>query len=175
MRDAARYPVLAGIAMLAGLPGAMNIARAETPPTHTGAPARNPREQDQICANIAASVEATRLEQKRRVLADLEKDIAKRLEALETRKNELRGQIEKIDAFEQRVNDALVAFYAGMKPDAAAAHLAELEDETAAALLMKLKTKISAKILNEMSAARGAALVKRIARQRPSGESVQPQ
>ena len=56
-----------------------------------------------------------------------------------------------------------------------AAHLAELEDETAAALLMKLKTKISAKILNEMSAARGAALVKRIARQRPSGESVQPQ
>jgi flagellar motility protein MotE (MotC chaperone) len=175
MRDAARYPVLAGIAMLAGLPGAMHIARAETSPTHTGAPVRSPREQDQICANISASVEATRLEQKRRVLADLEKDIAKRLEALEARKNELRAQIEKIDGFEQRVNDALVAFYAGMKPDAAAAHLAELEDETAAALLMKLKTKISAKILNEMSAARGAALVKRIARQRPSGESVQPQ
>jgi flagellar motility protein MotE (MotC chaperone) len=175
MRYAARYPALAGVAMLAGFLATIDIAIAESPGTHASGPARNSREQDQLCANIAASVEAARFEQKRRILADLEKDIAKRLEALETKKNELRAQIEKIDAFEQRVNEALVAFYAGMKPDAAAAHLAELEDETAAALLMKLKTKISAKILNEMSAARGAALVKRIARQRPSGEGVQAQ
>ncbi len=175
MREAGRRRATTCVAFIAGLLAANMIARAEGAQTHSGSAAHNVHEQNVICANVAASIEATHLEQKRRTLAEIEKNIAARLEALETRKNELKAQIDKIDAFEQRVNESLVAFYTGMKPDAAAAHIGELEDDTAAALLLKLKTRISAKILNEMSAVRGAALAKRIARQRPGGEGPQAQ
>jgi len=175
MREASRRKASPGFAFIAGLLAANTMARAEVSHSHSSGAAQNIREQNTLCANVAASIEATRLEQKRRTLEELERNISTRLEALETRKNELKTQIEKIDAFEQRVNESLVAFYTGMKPDAAAAHIAELEDDTAAALLLRLKTRISAKILNEMTAARGAALAKRIARQRPGGEGSQIQ
>lgn len=175
MLDAPRRRASPGIAFIVGLLATNTIARAEGSHTHSGVAAHNAHEQNALCANVAASIESTRLEQKRRSLEELERNIATRLEALDTRKNELKAQIEKIESFEQRVNDALVAFYTGMKPDAAAAHIAELEDDTAAALLLKLKTRISAKILNEMNATRGAALAKRIARQRPGGEGSQIQ
>ncbi len=132
------------------------------------------REQQQYCANIAASAETLHLERRRSELAQLESEVTARLQALETRQNELRIILDRLDAFERNAGDALVALYSKMKPEAAAAQLAELDDDVAAALMLQLKGKVSSAILNEMPLAKGAALVKKISDLRKSSASRKP-
>jgi flagellar motility protein MotE (MotC chaperone) len=132
------------------------------------------KEQQQICANVAASSETLRLERRRKELADLEAEVSKRLQALETRQEELRALVDRLDAFDRNASEALVGLYARMKPDAAAAQLAELDDDIAVALVLQLKTKSSSAILSEMSAARAAALAKRISDLRKSSAERKP-
>jgi flagellar motility protein MotE (MotC chaperone) len=127
-----------------------------------------------LCANISASIEAERLSRQQKALTEIEAEIGKRLAALETKENEVSSQIERIESFEKKIDESLVAFYAGMKADAAAAQLSELEDDIAAGILLKLKTKSSSAILNEMQAARGAALIKRIGRLRQLADGKSP-
>ncbi len=142
--------------------------------TQEAKPAHSLQEQQKFCANIAASVEATRIAHEKKELSEMEGQLSARLAALEAKETELRAQLDRLDAFDRKANDALVAFYSGMKPDVAAAHLSELDDDAAAALLLHLKTKVSAAILNEMTATRGAALVKRIEQQRGSVDGKKP-
>lgn len=132
------------------------------------------REQQQYCANIAASAETLRLERRRKELAELETEVGGRLQALETRQNELRALVDRLDAFERNASEALVGLYSRMKPDAAAAQLAELDEDVAAALVLQLKTKISSAILGEMDAARAAALAKKISDFRKSSATRKP-
>lgn len=127
-----------------------------------------------LCANISASIEAERLSRQQKALTEIEAEIGKRLAALETKENEVSSQIERIESFEKKIDESLVAFYAGMKADAAAAQLSELEDDIAAGILLKLKTKSSSAILSEMQAARGAALIKRIGRLRQLADGKSP-
>jgi flagellar motility protein MotE (MotC chaperone) len=115
------------------------------------------------CANIAASAEALRIERRRKHLEELESGIVSRLSALDAKQQELRGLLDRLEAFERRTSDALVGLYSRMKPEAAAAQLAQIDDEVAAALMLQLKAKISSAILGEMDASRGAALAKKIA------------
>ncbi|WP_457795487.1 MotE family protein [Methylocystis sp. S23] len=126
----------------------------------------DPRLRDdarQICADIAASAEAVRLDRRRKELAALEGEIEARLSLLEAKQQELRVILERFEAFERKTSDALVGLYSRMKPEAAAAQLAQLDEEVAAALMLQLKTKASSAILGEMQAAQGAALARRIA------------
>lgn len=120
------------------------------------------KDQQQFCANIAASSETLRLERRRKELAELEGEVSKRLEALEARQNELRSLVDRLDAFERNANEALVNLYSRMKPDAAAAQLAQLDEDIGAALVLQLKPKVSSAILGEMGAERAAALEKKI-------------
>ncbi len=120
------------------------------------------KEQQQYCANIAASAETLRLERRRKELAELETEVSKRLQALETRQNELRALVDRLDAFQRNADEALIGLYSRMKPDAAAAQLAELDEDVSASLVLQLKTKVSSAILSEMEAARAAALAKKI-------------
>jgi flagellar motility protein MotE (MotC chaperone) len=145
---------------------AMGLAHAEA---RTGS-----KEQQQYCANIAASSETLRLERRRKELADLESEVAKRLQALETRQNELRSLVDRLDAFERNASEALVGLYSRMKPDAAAAQLAQLDDDISAALVLQLKTKVSSAILGEMDAARAAALAKKISDLRKASAGRKP-
>lgn len=132
------------------------------------------REQQQYCANIAASAETLRLERRRRELAELETQVSARLQALEARQNDLRKILDRLDAFERNAGEALVGLYSRMKPEAAAAQLAELDEDVAAALVLQLKTKVSSTILGEMEAARAAALAKKISDMRKSSAGRKP-
>jgi flagellar motility protein MotE (MotC chaperone) len=137
-------------------------------------PGAGVRDEQHYCADIAASVETLRLERRRHELARLETEVTARLQALETRQNELRVIVDRLDSFERNASEALVGLYARMKPEAAAAQLSELDDDVAAALLLQLKGKVSSAILNEISVARGAALVKKISDLRKSSAARQP-
>lgn len=148
-------------------------ATAGAPSAEAGQGAAS-REQQQHCANIAASAETLRLERRRQELAALEAEVAARVQALETRQNALRVILDRLDAFERNAGEALIGLYSRMKPDAAAAQLAELDEDVAAALLLQLKGKVSSAILNEMPAARGAALVKKISDLRKSSAARKP-
>lgn len=134
-------------------------ASAESPAAHEP-PGAALKAQREYCANIAAAAEELRLERRRKELAELEKEVSVRLEALEKRQNELRASLDRLDAFEHKANEALVGFYSGMKPEAAASHFAQLDDDVAASLMLRMKAKVSSLILAEMDAMRGAALVK---------------
>lgn len=145
---------------------ACDSAQAQSRPTQ--------KDQQQYCNNIAASSETLRLERRRKELADLETEVTKRVQALETRQEELRALVDRLDAFERNANEALVGLYARMKPDAAAAQLAELDEDIAAALVLQFKSKTSSAILSEMDAARAAALAKRISDLRKSSAGRKP-
>lgn len=132
------------------------------------------KEQQQYCANVAASSETLRLERRRKDLAELESEVSKKLQALETRQSELRALVDRLDGFEGKASEALVGLYSRMKPDAAAAQIAALDEDVAAALVMQLKTKVSSAILGEMSAARAAALAQKISDLRKSSAGRKP-
>jgi len=151
-----------------------SFAQTEDRATTSRTSVHSQREQQQYCANIAASIEAARIARQQKLLSEMETQLSQKLAALEAKQAEVRAQLDRLESFERKTSDALVAFYAGMKPDAAAAQLAELDEEVAASLLLRLKAKASSAILNEMSAARGAALAKRIAQQRPANDGKQP-
>jgi flagellar motility protein MotE (MotC chaperone) len=128
--------------------------------------ASNNSDQQQYCSNIAASSEVLRLERRRKELSELETQLNARLAALDSKRNDLRALLDKLDAFEKKSGDALIGLYSRMKPEAAAAQIMQLDDDVAASLMLQLKTKISSAILGEMEAGRGAALAKRIAQLR---------
>jgi flagellar motility protein MotE (MotC chaperone) len=142
--------------------------------TAYAAPAAASKEQQQACANIAASAETLRLERRRQELAQLESEVNGKLQALEKRQSELRAIVDRLDAFERSAGESLNGLYTRMKAEVAAAQLIELEDDVAAALLLQLKGKVSAAILNEMPPARGAELVRKIANLRKSSAERKP-
>ncbi len=145
-----------------------------TAPPANAAPAAASKEHEQACANIAASTETLRLERRRQELAQLESEVAGKLQALEKRQNELRGIVDRLDAFERSAGESLTGLFTRMKAEVAASQLVELEDDVAAALLLQLKGKVSAAILNEMPPARGAELVRKIASLRKSSAERKP-
>jgi flagellar motility protein MotE (MotC chaperone) len=149
-------------------------AQATESATERPAPGAALKAEHEYCANIAAAAEELRLERRRKELAELEKEVAARLLALEARQNELRATLDRLDTFERKANDSLVGLYSGMKPEAAAAQFAQLDDDVAAALMLSMKTKVSSLILAEMEAARGAALVKMISDLRKSRPGKKP-
>lgn len=149
------------------------ITLASAPDAGAGQSAAS-REQQQFCASVAASAETLRLERRRKELAQIETEIAARLQALDARQTELRVIIDRLDAFERNAGEALVGLYSRMKPEAAAAQFSELDDDVAAALMLQLKGKVSSAILNEMPPARGAALIKKISELRKSSAARKP-
>jgi flagellar motility protein MotE (MotC chaperone) len=147
---------------------------AQTTPARASASSRENKEMQNLCANIAASIEAERLSRQQKALAEIEDQIKTKLAALEAKEKEVSGRIERLEAFEKKTDESLIAFYAGMKADAAAAQLSELDEDIAAGILLRLKTKSSSAILNEMQAERGAALIKRIGRLRQLADGKSP-
>ena len=128
--------------------------------------------QDAYCANVAMGAETIRIARQQKLLTEIETEIKARIDALDAREKSLRALLDRIDGFEKKTGETLIAFYSKMKPDAAAAQIAELDVDIAASLLMKLSPKISSAILNEVEPTRGAVLVKRLASYRaPEGKT----
>ncbi len=132
------------------------------------------KEMQDLCVNIAASIEAERISREKIALGELETQIKTRLTALEAKETDVKARIDRLEAFEKKTDGSLISFYAGMKADAAAAQLAELDEDIAAGILLKLKAKASSAILNEMQAERGAALIRRIGRLRQFADGKSP-
>jgi flagellar motility protein MotE (MotC chaperone) len=92
-------------------------------------------------------------------LKELQDEVAKATDKLESERQELQQWVERRDQFINRANEQLTAIYQKMKPDVAAGHISALDDETASALLLKLQPRVTSLIFNEMTAARAAQLV----------------
>jgi flagellar motility protein MotE (MotC chaperone) len=116
----------------------------------------------QYCSNIVAAAATAQNARQEKRLVELEQEIGRRLEELESKRAELQELLDRQDAFSRKANDSLVAIYGRMRADAAAAQLANMDEELAAAVLLRLKPKIASRILNEFEAPRAVALSRKI-------------
>jgi flagellar motility protein MotE (MotC chaperone) len=112
----------------------------------------------EYCLNVADAAADARLAWQKKTLADLELEIAKRVELLEAKTAEYQRWLTRRDEFSKKAQESVVAIYARMKADAAAAQLVAMDEETAAAVLTKLDPRNASAILGEMDATHAARL-----------------
>ncbi len=110
---------------------------------------KGPRADD-YCANIANPAADARFAWQKKMLADMEQEIAKRIALLEEKTAEYQKWLARRDEFSMKANETVLRIYARMRPDAAAVQLAALDEETAAAVLTKLEPRAASLILNDM-------------------------
>jgi flagellar motility protein MotE (MotC chaperone) len=121
-------------------------------------PEADVRKAREYCLNIADAAVDARFAWQKKTLADLELEIAKRVELLEAKTAEYQKWLARRDEFSKKAQDSVVTIYARMKPDAAAAQLVAMDEETAAAILAKLDPRNASAILNDMEATHAARL-----------------
>jgi flagellar motility protein MotE (MotC chaperone) len=127
------------------------LGKSETSPTKG-------TEAEEYCANIASPAADARFVWQKKVIADMEQEIAKRIAALEEKTADLQKWLARREAFSKKANETLLSIYSRMRPDAAAVQLAGLDEETAAALLIKLEPRKASLILNEMDSSQAIRL-----------------
>jgi len=115
------------------------------------------------CANIAVAATDARIALQKMKLAEVEREITKRIATLEAKTAEYKAWVERRDEFLKRATNSLVKIYAQMEPDAAAQQLVSMDEETAASLLMKADPQNASAILNEMPPDKAARLTATIA------------
>ena len=104
-------------------------------------------------------------------LEKLRDEVTEKISALEAKRAELQGWIEKREQALQAASQELAGIYAKMDPEAAAVQLARIDTATAPAILRQLTARGASAILNVMETDRAAALVKAIAAMnRPQAE-----
>jgi flagellar motility protein MotE (MotC chaperone) len=137
---------------------AQTAATSERRRTDADLPEGDPRLAREYCLNIADAAVDARFAWQKKTLADLEQEIAKRVELLEAKTAEYQRWLARRDEFSKKAQDSVVTIYARMKPDAAAAQLVAMDEETAAAILAKLDPRNASAILNDMDATQAARL-----------------
>lgn len=115
-------------------------------------------EVQRFCSNIADAARDRRYALQAAELKQLQAEIDKRMEALETKRNEYETWLKRREVFLARAEDGVVGIYSGMKPDAAAERLAIVDANLAAAILMKIDSRKASVILNEMDQKAAAKL-----------------
>lgn len=113
---------------------------------------------EEYCANIANPAADARFAWQKKMLTDMEQEIAKRIQLLEEKTAEYQKWLARRDEFSRKANETVLRIYARMRPDAAAVQLAALDEETAASVLTKLEPRTASLILNEMEAAQAVRL-----------------
>ena len=111
-----------------------------------------------FCSNIADAARDRRHALQQAELQALQKDIDKRIAALEEKRAEYEDWLTRRNEFLARAEGNLVDIYSRMRPDAAAERLAEVNAELAAGILMKLQARQAGIILNEMDSKAAATL-----------------
>jgi flagellar motility protein MotE (MotC chaperone) len=122
---------------------------------------------ERFCANNTALLGDARLAWQAAKLRELEAEVRKRLDELETKKAEFVAWMRKRDEAMRQATDSVVAIYARMRPESAAQQLAAMDEAMAAAVLAKLPSRAAGVILNEMESGRAARLTRVMAG--PSG------
>lgn len=118
---------------------------------------------ERYCANIGDAAQDARFAWQAKTISDMEKELDKRIAAIEEKSAELKDWVEKREKFLDMANDGLVEIYTKMCADAAALQLAEMNEVTAAAIVMKLPPKIAGAVLSEMEAEKAARMTATIA------------
>jgi flagellar motility protein MotE (MotC chaperone) len=95
----------------------------------------------------------------KKLIADMERELEKRMALLEEKVVEYQRWVARRDEFAAKANEGLVRIYSRMRAEAAAGQLSVLDEETAAAVINKLDPKVASQILNEMESASAARLV----------------
>lgn len=117
----------------------------------------------QYCQGIANATADARYARQMAALAAVEKEIEDRIAKLEAKRAEYEKWLSRREAFLKKADEALVAMFAQMRPDAAAAQLTAMSEDAAAAILTRLTPRTASAILNEMDPNRAAALATTIA------------
>jgi flagellar motility protein MotE (MotC chaperone) len=141
----------------------MAAQTAATPtPAQKPAPAEPPETDAKMahdyCNNIADAAADARFAWQKKVIAELEQEVAKRVEILDAKTAEYQRWLARRDEFSKRAQENVVTIYARMKPEAAAAQLVAMDEETAAAVLTKLEPRNASAILSEMEPTQAARL-----------------
>ena len=121
-------------------------------------------ESEQYCVNITDKAADARFAWQAKTIADLEKEIDKRIAELDAKRAEYQQWLAQRDEMLAKAEGHVVEIYAKLRPDAAALQLSALDDEIAAALLSKLSARNASAILAEMEPGRAAQLTKAIVR-----------
>ena len=111
-----------------------------------------------FCGNVGRAASDARVAWQAAKLTELEAALKGRIVELEAKIVAHREWLARRDEVAHRADDAVVAIYAKMRPDAAATQLASLDDATAAAVLLKLNPRNAGAILGEIPAERAARL-----------------
>ncbi|TKT77485.1 MotE family protein [Aquamicrobium sp. LC103] len=154
----AKAPIAAGTLLaLSVLLGAASPAATQTAET-TAEASESPSDVQRFCSNIVDAARDRRYALQAKELEELQKDIDRRIVALEEKRREYEEWLQRRNDFLTRAEDGLVEIYSRMRPDAAAQRLAEVNVELAAGILMKLQARQAGVILNEMDSKSAATL-----------------
>jgi flagellar motility protein MotE (MotC chaperone) len=110
------------------------------------------------CKNIANAAADARYARQADSLAAMNDELGKRIDALEKKRAEYEEWVKRREDFLRKADEAVVAIYSQMRPDAAAQQIAVMDAEAAAAILSKLSPRVASAILNEMDAPTAAHL-----------------
>jgi flagellar motility protein MotE (MotC chaperone) len=135
---------------------------APTAPAAVARPEASPSSSSiaqQYCEAIVDQAADARFAWQKKLIADMERELEKRMALLEEKVVEYQKWVARRDEFAAKANEGLVRIYARMRADAAAGQLSVLDEETAAAVINKLDPKAASQILNEMESGSAARLV----------------
>ena len=115
------------------------------------------------CRNIAEAAADARYARQVNALTGLEERLAQRIAELDEKRAELEAWVTRREEMMQQADDAIVAIYSQMRPDAAALQISVMDAEAAAAILSKVAPRTASAILNEMEAETAAYLANTMA------------
>lgn len=110
------------------------------------------------CAAIAPTEAEVRIAWEMKKLKELDEQVKKAVEDLQTKANDARTWVEKREAMEKQANDAMIAIFAKMPGEAASSELTAMEETKAAAILSKLNPRVASTILSNMDSGKAARL-----------------
>ena len=110
-----------------------------------------------------AALENLELEARRQALEALERDLERKVDALQKLRKETEAEMQVQEREHSQDLGKLVKFYSAMKPQNAARLLEELPLELAAEVLGAMKAREAGKILNTMKPSRAVSLSRRMA------------
>lgn len=145
--------VLLGATVFGGTPAATQAVPAALQPSTS-----SDDDVRRFCSNIADAARDRRYALQKSELETLQKDIDKRITALEEKRAEYEEWLARRNDFLEKAEGNVVEIYSRMRPDAAAERLAEVHVELAAGILMKLQSRQAGIILNEMDSKAAAML-----------------
>ncbi|GLK70061.1 hypothetical protein GCM10017643_01760 [Ancylobacter dichloromethanicus] len=133
-------------------------AAAPMTATRPAPPAPGGDNADQYCEGILDAARDARFARQKAALDAMEKQIEDRIAKLEAKRAEYESWLARREEFLHKADDAVIAVFSQMRPDAASAQLTIMGDDPAAAILAKLNARVASAILNEMDPARAARL-----------------